>query len=100
MVDQFLEDFARIMFGYSDLVEITAVTKTADQIHQRQASFERQAPVRLRATDEVLNQQRFSVNSRRQEQTRAVALPPFRQASRSPHRANLAEHFFPIRFRI
>src|SRR5205085_9241253 len=47
MVDQFLEDFARVMFGYSDLIEITAVTKAANQIHQRQTAFERQAAMRL-----------------------------------------------------
>src|SRR5437868_15096839 len=100
MVDQFLEDFARFMCGYSDLIEITAVTKAANQIHQRQTAFERHAAMRLRATDEILNQQRFAINLRRQEQTLAVALPAFGQSSRSSHRPNLAEYFFPICFRI
>ena len=81
MIDQSLKHLARIMLGDAQLFKIAAVTQATNQFHQRQTAFERQAAVRVRTTDKVLNQKRFAIEAGRQKQTRAVALPTFAQAA-------------------
>src|SRR6266446_4847753 len=52
----------------------------------------------MRPADEVLNQQRFAVEARRQEQTVSIAFPTFGQAAGTAHRAQPFEDFIPICF--
>ena len=100
MVNQFLEHLTRLALGDTNLVEIAAVTKPADQFHQCQTPLQRHASVRMRAADEILDQQRFAVEVRRQKQTRAVALPAFSQSTGSSHGPQLFKDFFPTRLRL
>ena len=56
--------------------------------------------MRVRAADEILNQDRLAVEMWREKQARAVALPTFADARRSSHCLNLLEDFAPICFRL
>src|SRR5260370_33026597 len=95
-MDHSLELFARIMFGDANLFEIAAVTQAANQFHQRQTTFERQAAVRVRTADEILNQKRFAIDAWRQKQTPAIALPAFAQTARGAHGSQFVEPVVPL----
>src|SRR5437870_7504174 len=100
MIDQLLKNFTRLAFSYSNLIEIADVTKSSDQIHQRKTAFQSQSAVTVRTANEVLNQDRFTVEGGRQKQPPVIELPALAQTRRTSHRTNFREHVVPIGFRV
>src|ERR1044072_7936964 len=54
----------------------------------------------VRTADEILNQQSFAVQRRRQKQTRTLKLPAVLEATRATYHIQFRENFLPITFRI